>query len=503
MLGFSLDFWDYVTFAALFFATVFAGSRSPCWFSAFPAASRSPATIPTPTRSMRWAGSASLPSCRGFKALIWAFKPTDIVDIRNLPAEERRETAAMIARLKGKPLRRRRAPSGRQRLDAMLAAILILIVAAAIFWLVFFKFKLLRLSPGWGFIFALFMIHVMLVFMIGLRFVTPSSANATMVQHTIQLIPRLTQPAVVTEVMVQDNDRVKKGQPLFQFDRHPYEDQVAQIEAQLAAARQNVNVLKADVDVAMQKTALTLAQLSYERYEKHAYDILVTRTPPPPRTSRSGRPASMSRRPRISRPRPSSNAPISTIVLEIDGVNTAVATNEAQLAQARYYLDNTTLVAPEDGRIVNLQVRPGMVSGIYRIGGIAALIADADRYLLATYFQENLKYVQPGQPVEVAFDLYPGQIFRGRVDMIWKANGVGPISAERRNPEVSPGRPRRPAGAICGEDPPRRPRPVEISDRRAGLAAIYTNGETGKWAALRKISIRAHSWFNWLYPMPF
>ncbi len=29
------------------------------------------------------------------------------------------------------------------------------------------------------------------------------------------------------------------------------------------------------------------------------------------------------------------------------------------------------------------------------------------------------------------------------------------------------------------------------------------NGETGAWAALRKISIRARSWFDWLYPMPF
>jgi multidrug resistance efflux pump len=61
----------------------------------------------------------------------------------------------------------------------------------------------------------------------------------------------------------------------------------------------------------------------------------------------------------------------------------------------------------------SLQVRPGMVSGIYRIGGIAALIADHDRYLLATFYQENLKYVRPGQPVEVSFDLYPGQIFAG------------------------------------------------------------------------------------------
>jgi hypothetical protein len=34
-------------------------------------------------------------------------------------------------------------------------------------------------------------------------------------------------------------------------------------------------------------------------------------------------------------------------------------------------------------------------------------------------------------------------------------------------------------------------------------AAIYTHGETGAWAALRKISLRAHSWLNWIYPFNF
>ena len=34
---------------------------------------------------------------------------------------------------------------------------------------------------------------------------------------------------------------------------------------------------------------------------------------------------------------------------EIDGKNTTVAQIEAELAQALYYLDNTTMVAPEDG----------------------------------------------------------------------------------------------------------------------------------------------------------
>jgi len=32
-----------------------------------------------------------------------------------------------------------------------------------------------------------------------------------------------------------------------------------------------------------------------------------------------------------------------------------------------------------------------------------------------------------------------------------------------------------------------------------GLAAIYTSG--GEFAVLRKISIRAHAWLNWLYPL--
>ena len=36
-----------------------------------------------------------------------------------------------------------------------------------------------------------------------------------------------------------------------------------------------------------------------------------------------------------------------------------------------------------------------------------------------------------------------------------------------------------------------------------GSAAIYTSGERGAWAVLRKISLRGHSWANWLYPMNF
>jgi len=74
--------------------------------------------------------------------------------------------------------------------------------------------------------------------------------------------------------------------------------------------------------------------------------------------------------------------------------------------------------------------------------GIAALIADADRYLLATFYQENLKWVQPGQPVEVSLDLYPGQIFAGKVDSIWRANGIGQYLPSDEIPKDSSNHPR-------------------------------------------------------------
>src|SRR5271154_3391561 len=107
-------------------------------------------------------------------------------------------------------------------------------------WLVFFKFKWLRFSPAWGVISAFVGAHLGLTFIIGLRFVTPFSASARIVQHTIQLIPRLPEPTLLTAVLTPADSPVKGGQPLFQFDRRPYEPKVRQLEADIRAAEAGV-----------------------------------------------------------------------------------------------------------------------------------------------------------------------------------------------------------------------------------------------------------------------
>jgi multidrug resistance efflux pump len=383
----------------------------------------------------------------------------------------------------------------------MMIALLVLAFASLVFWLVFFRFKLINLTPGWGVVFGFFVVHLLLVFVIGLRFMTPNSANATVVQRTIQLVPRLPEPTLVSEVLVQDNVPVKKGQPLFQFDRRPYQYKVDQIAAQLAAAKQNVNVLKSDVDAATQSAKKAKVELEFTLYQKRMFDKLAQEQA----VREDDVEQWLTRANTAQATFDGAEAQLQRAILqyksEIDGVNTTVASMEAQLQQARYYLDNTTLTAPEDGRILNLQVRPGMVSGTIRFGGIAALIADADRYLLATYFQENLKYVKVGQPVEIALDLYPGQIFRGTVDSIWRANGIGQYLPSDDIPKFQQPPPTVPQGQYAVKIRFDHPDQSKFPIGAQGLAAIYTVGERSPWTVLRKISIRAHSWFNWLYPL--
>ena len=383
----------------------------------------------------------------------------------------------------------------------MMIGILVLVIASIAFWIVFFRLKLLRLTPGWIFGFSVFFLHLALIFVIGLRFVTPYSTNATVIQHTVQLVPRLSEPTQITEVLVDDNSEVKKGDPLFRFDRTIYESRVNQLKAQLAAARQNVRVLETNIDSAVDRVAQADAALAFSTNQMHAYDDLVKKG-----VGRADQAVKWQDTVKADTAALNgAKADLEVAKLQynstIDGVHTSIANLEADLQQAQYYLDNTTLVAPEDGRIINLQVRPGMVSGIYRIGGIAALIVDEGRYLLATFYQENLKYVKPEQYVEVAFDLYPGQIFKGRVESIWKASGQGQLLPSSDIPKFGPVSPDVPQGQyavkIVMDDPDQSQFPIGAQ----GSAAIYVNGDTGAWAALRKVAIRMHTWLNWLYPL--
>ncbi len=381
----------------------------------------------------------------------------------------------------------------------MLLGFVLLFAYGFIVWLVFFKFRWLKFTIAWGFFSTFFVLHLGIIFLIGLRYVAPASTEARVIQRTIQLTPRLPEPTLVTAVLVEPNVRVKRGTPLFQFDRRPYEYKVRQLEAQLAKAKQDVLVLKADTAINAQKIAKIGAELAYAKYQLKLSSELAKQGAGPEEDAQKWAAQVAAHEAGIKEAQAEETRAQLRYTSEINGVNTTVAAIQAELDQARYYLDNTLMVAPEDGYLINLQVRPGMVAGELRAGAIASFILDADRYLLANYFQENLKYVKPGQPVEVALDLYPGQIWPGKVLAIWQGSGAGQMLPSGTLPSFNYVPSETPQGqfvvAITLDDPDQLKFPIGTQ----GRAAIYTNPDSA-FVVLRKISIRSYTWYNWLYP---
>jgi multidrug resistance efflux pump len=381
----------------------------------------------------------------------------------------------------------------------MLLGFVLLFVYALAVWLTFFKFKWMKFNLVWGFVTVFVGVHLLLIFLIGLRFVTPYSTDAKMIQHTIQLIPRLSEPTLVTAVLVEPNVPVKKGQPLFQFDRRPYAYKVRELEAELAKAKQDVKVLKADREVSAQKVVQLQSDMTYARYQQKLSTDLASRGAGPEEDAQKWTAQVAADEAGIKEAQAELVRAELRYHSEINGVNTSVAAIQSKLELARFYLDNTLMVAPADGYIINLQVRPGMVAGIVRFGAIATFICDADRYLLANFFQENLKYVKAGQETDVALDLYPGQIFTGKVEAIWQGSGAGQMLPSGQLPAFTYQPTENPQGQFAvairldGADQSKFPIGTQ------GRAAIYTNPSSG-FVVLRRIGIRGYTWLNWLYP---
>jgi len=139
--------------------------------------------------------------------------------------------------------------------------------------------------------------------------------------------------------LVDEGVPVKKGQPLFQLDRRPYEFKVAQLEAQLAEAKQNVLVLRANVELAKQKVERGKTGVGYEKYMQRIFDTLASqgsyrtdvveqmRTHVGSASAIEGEALAELERAQLQ------------YGAQIDGVNTTVANIEAQLKLARYYLE--------------------------------------------------------------------------------------------------------------------------------------------------------------------
>ncbi len=379
----------------------------------------------------------------------------------------------------------------------MLVAVGITLFYIIFVWFIFFKAQWLKFNIVWGIISFWVGAHLLLIFLVALRFFQPFSVDSHVVRSTIQIVPKLTQPTILTEVLVEPNTQVAKGDPLYRFDDTVFSLAVDNAEAQLVAAQQNAKILEQDVIAATEAIERANAQLAYAMTQKARYENLV--------------PAGGARQDELDRwdeqvtedqaqvKQAEANLKKAQLAVEsqIDGVNTGILQAEAQLAEAEYFLNNTTIYAPEDGMIVSQQARPGLVVGDVRLGAIASFVTKDDPYILATFRQQNLKFVAPGQSVEIALDLYPGEILTGKVEAIWWATRQGQYLPSGRLPGFEV--PKLP-GRIAVQITVDLPQGHELPAGGHAAVAIYT-GQGKSFEFLRRINIRLYSFANFIRPL--
>jgi hypothetical protein len=100
MLGFKLDAWDYLTFAVVV-ALIGAFLAAAVFVLGLPGRIAIARKHPDADaiNIMGWLGFLAV--VPWMQAFMWAFKPTQVVDIRYFPKEEQHNIEAMIAQMKG------------------------------------------------------------------------------------------------------------------------------------------------------------------------------------------------------------------------------------------------------------------------------------------------------------------------------------------------------------------------------------------------------------------
>lgn len=241
----------------------------------------------------------------------------------------------------------------------------------------------------------------------------------------------------VKELHVSDNQLVKAGDPLVQVDQADYQIAVDKAVAALDAATaqyeqatQNLAVTKVAAPSTLEgaKAAVAAAQADYERALKDAernrqLKGIATST----RVIEQSNADEQMARGRLAqaqaelRAAETSNQTIAGADAGTRMLLAQIEEKKADLAAAKKALADTTVTAPQDGKITARTVETG---ALVQPGQTLLAVSGTQLWVVANFKETQLQHMHPGQKAEISVDAYPKETFSGTVDSLQAGTGA-------------------------------------------------------------------------------
>lgn len=234
-----------------------------------------------------------------------------------------------------------------------------------------------------------------------------STEDAYIETHTVQVAPKIT--GQVVEMYVVDNQKVKEGDLVAQIDPTDYKVKLAEVTARYESTLLKQKGAKAYFEAA--NSEIALAKKNLDRYtelykagaaSKLEYDNAKTKYDNAQASLTQAKESLLSK-----------------------GENRVADADLKQLAalkkQAELNLSYTKIYAPQSGSVTNKSIEKG---SYVQTGQPLFVIVPDNIWVVANFKESQLRYMKPGQEVELKLDTYPDKIFKGKVDSIQRISGA-------------------------------------------------------------------------------
>lgn len=253
--------------------------------------------------------------------------------------------------------------------------------------------------------------------------------NAQLQTDQYHLIPQVS--GRITKTYVQDYQTVKKGDTLFTIATDDYAIRITSAEAALKNAEADLEVAKrgsgilktglgvSDYNIKAIEASKIKSEQDLQRAQNLVNEDVITKASFDAIKAQAT--AAEAQYQAAKKQYIVSQKQVGTADDQIKAAEAMVKMREADLANAKLIYSYTTLIAPVDGRLAEVEIKQGQ---FVQAGQPLTSIIGNDIWVSANFKETQLGKLKDGQAATITVDAYPKKVFNAKITMLSPATGA-------------------------------------------------------------------------------